>query len=285
MASYLVEARGYTLTLYTSSDCTGAAVATGTAAQFTAPGLTVTVADNSTTTFRATATDSAGRTSACSSSSISYTKLSGYPRPKGAGTQYTPLVPAYKPCAGPNRQHAPPLSFPSCNPPEETSPYLSLGTPDANGQPAKSVGSLRLGVLPGNPQTPADEAEIGITASITDVRNRSDLSDYTGSLGLRFALRITDKSNSPDPAGQGPGTVVDFDYAATVPCAATPDATIGAACTLESTADAIAPGTAVEGRRAIWQVGQVTAMDGGADGDATTTGDNAAFLRQGIFVP
>ena len=53
--------------IYTTSGCTGSPVATGTAAQLGSPGLTVTVADNSSTDFRATATDAANNTSPCSS--------------------------------------------------------------------------------------------------------------------------------------------------------------------------------------------------------------------------
>jgi hypothetical protein len=63
---------GTTVKLYMTSNCTGTVAATGTAAAFASPGLTVSVADNTTTTFRATATDAAGNVSACSTSSVSY---------------------------------------------------------------------------------------------------------------------------------------------------------------------------------------------------------------------
>ncbi len=69
----------------------------------------------------------------------------GYPRPKAATPTSVPLVPAYEPCSSPNRQHAAPLTFGSCNPPAQTSGHLTVGTPDANGKPAVSVGSTRLG--------------------------------------------------------------------------------------------------------------------------------------------
>jgi len=57
---------GSTVSLYTSADCTGSPAATDTAANFAAPGVTATVADDSTTTFTATATDTTGHTSPCS---------------------------------------------------------------------------------------------------------------------------------------------------------------------------------------------------------------------------
>lgn len=57
---------GSTVRLYTNDTCTSAVAASGNAAAFTTPGLTVTVASDSTTTFYATATDTAGNVSACS---------------------------------------------------------------------------------------------------------------------------------------------------------------------------------------------------------------------------
>ena len=63
---------GSTVKIFTNAACTSALAATGTAANFASPGLTVTVADNSSTTFHATATDAAGNESACSTSSATY---------------------------------------------------------------------------------------------------------------------------------------------------------------------------------------------------------------------
>jgi hypothetical protein len=63
---------GSTVKLYPNGTCTGSPLATGSAASFTAPGLSLTVAENSSTTIRATATDAAGNVSSCSSSSIAY---------------------------------------------------------------------------------------------------------------------------------------------------------------------------------------------------------------------
>ena len=79
----------------------------------------------------------------------------GYPRPKGATPLYASLAPAYKPCTTPNRTHGPALSSPSCNPPAQVSDWLTVGSPDnAVPNPANSVGSVRLGVIPGDPGTP-----------------------------------------------------------------------------------------------------------------------------------
>lgn len=63
---------GSTVTVYATADCSGAPAATGTAAGLSSPGLEVTVAENSSTTFRATATDAAGNTSGCPATGFTY---------------------------------------------------------------------------------------------------------------------------------------------------------------------------------------------------------------------
>ena len=59
---------------------------------------------------------------------------------------------------------------------------------------------------------------------------------------------------------------------------------MGATCGGTTTLDAVVPGTIKEGKRAIWQLGQVRVNDGGADGVVSTT-PNTLFAVQGIFVP
>ena len=83
------------------------------------------------------------------------------------------LVPAFQQCAAPNRTHGPPLAFGSCNPPALRSAQLTVGTPDANGE-ARQVraATSRSGVVPGDPGTPADEADVALRVSITDVRRQ-----------------------------------------------------------------------------------------------------------------
>ena len=104
-----------------------------------------------------------------------------------------------------------------------------------------------------------------VTVNITDVRWASDWSDYTGELRAILQLRITDQSNGPTLADAA--TMSDTPYGVTVPCAATPSAAIGVDVLRHvTTADAVAPGTVLEGRRAMWQIGQVEVTDGGADG-------------------
>jgi hypothetical protein len=211
--------------------------------------------------------------------------LRGYIRPKAAAPMRVSLVPAYAQCTSANRTHGPPLAFASCNPPAQTSSRLTIGTADANGQLTKSIGFVRYGVQVGNPATPADEANVRIIAAISDVRKKSDLTDYTGELQLDQSLRITDKDNAPYPGGPGPGTVTDTAFPVTIPCAATADTSVGSTCSIDTTVEAIVPNAVKEGRRAVWQMGQVSVYDGGADGDADTTADNTLFMEEGVFVP
>jgi len=82
---------GSTVRVYATADCTGTPAATGSAADFAEPGLAVTVADDSTTTFRATATNTGG-TSPCSTSSVTYEERS--PSPASPAPPRSPASPA-----------------------------------------------------------------------------------------------------------------------------------------------------------------------------------------------
>jgi acyl-homoserine lactone acylase PvdQ len=207
----------------------------------------------------------------------------GYVRPRGATPFSVPLVPAYRACGAPNRTHGAPLAFGSCTAPVLRSDYLTFGTPDANGRPVNSIGSVRLGVQVGNPVTPVDEADVTVTASLTDVRNQGSLTDYTGQLRTNVSIRITDTNNG-GAGGSDPATVSDIPLGATMPCAATASTTTGGDCSVATSLDALVPGTVTEEDRSVWQLGDVTVLDGGSDGLASTS-PNTTLARQGIFVP
>jgi TolB protein len=214
----------------------------------------------------------------------------GYPRPKGANLVRVPLVPAFQPCAVPNSTHGSPLAFPSCNPPAEASPNLTLGTPDANGAAANMVGSVRLKAIPGNPATPENEADVNVSFAVQDVRcgtgassglcsnaNAEGGADYASQLRLRVPMRLTDRYNLPAPGGDEPGsgdTTVDF----LSQCTPTADTSIGSSCSVESSFDAWYPGAVREGRRAIMGLDGIEVLDSGSQGASL-------FLRQGVFIP
>jgi glucose/arabinose dehydrogenase len=207
-----------------------------------------------------------------------------YPRPKGATPLRISLVPAYTACSSANRTHGAPLSFGSCAPPAQQSGFLTVGTPDSNGAQANSNGFVRVKVVPGDPSTTADEADLRLTTTVTDVRNRAGLTDYSGQLQTRLPIRITDLDNAPPAGGSGAGTTQDGTFAFTVPCATTSDTAVGSTCSVSTTADAVTPGVIKESKRTIWQLGQVDVLDGGPDGQVATN-DNTVFEREGVFVP
>jgi hypothetical protein len=205
-----------------------------------------------------------------------------YPRPKGATPFRAALVPAFQACTSPNRSHGAPLAFSSCKPPTQTSGYLTIGTPDANLKGSNSIGFAQFTAVTGNSSTTADEADVKIEVSITDVRRKADLADYTGQLQLLPSLRVTDRISGSAPVD--PATVSDFDFPVTVPCNATADLNIGSACHVATTADSVLPGSILEVKRTIIAMGQVRVFDGGSDGLASTAG-NSLFAVQGLFAP
>jgi hypothetical protein len=208
--------------------------------------------------------------------------VSSYVRPRGASPFRAPLVPAYQPCTAPNRMHGAPLAYSSCNPPTQASSFLTVGTPDANGKSASSTGSVKFLAVVGNTSTPANEADAKIQVSISDVRRKSDLSDYAGELQLVPTLRITDRLSGSVPVD--PATLLDLDFPVAVPCTPTSDLGLGAACSIATSANSVLPGTIIESKRTIVQLAQVRVYDGGSDGLAATA-PNTLFEVQGLFVP
>ena len=205
-----------------------------------------------------------------------------YARPKGATPALYALVPAYQRCVSPTRTHGAPLAFSSCAPPAQSSSQLTVGSADANGAAANSIGSVLYALVAGNPATPADEADLNLKLHLSDVRRRADLSDYGGEVALLTSVRATDRLSGP---GQDElATVSDFTLSAVAPCAPTASTGTGAVCDLVTTVGASVPGAVREGSRAVWELGQLQVSDGGADGDADTS-PNAMFAREGVFVP
>jgi hypothetical protein len=210
------------------------------------------------------------------------TNVDGYPRPKGASPTRVSLVPSFNACSSANRTHGAPLSHPSCAPPTQSSSVLTVGAPDANLQATNFSGFVRYIVVNGNAATEADEADVRLSFSMTDVRNRPALTDYVGNVTARANITITDQSNSAEVPAPGTTQVIPYSFPGT--CVSTTGTTIGSTCTANTTADALVPGTVVENRRAIWQLGQIEVRDAGPNTIAGD-GDDSTFARQGVFVP
>jgi Tol biopolymer transport system component len=208
-----------------------------------------------------------------------------YARPRGATPTRIPLTPAYRQCTATNTSHQPPIISSACSPPEATSSFLTVGTPDFNGQGAGSLGSVLFNV---KPTAPPDGL---INVSLTDVRCQGGgggcaggaLSDYSGNLGFDATFRITDRLNG---SGNVPGTAFDLPLRFPVPCTPTASTTIGSTCATSTTINTVLGGAAiVASKRAIWQMtGDVNLYDGGPTGAA---GDSNAtlFAVAGLFFP
>jgi FG-GAP-like repeat len=206
-----------------------------------------------------------------------------YPRPRGATPLHLSLVPVFKECTEPNSTHNGPLAFPSCDPPELASDYVTIGEPQANGRQANFIGSAKFKAVVGNPSTPEDEADNGIEVSLADIRKKSDLEDYTGEMRAQMTLRMTDRLNGVN--GTNAATVQDFPFSFNVPCTTTAATNTGSSCALNTTADTLVPGMVPEEVRTVTHIDDFRIYDGGSDGNGETTGDNTAFAWEGIFTP
>jgi hypothetical protein len=165
--------------------------------------------------------------------------------------------------------------------------FLTVGSPDANGQAASAIGTVTYTAVTGNSATVADEADVKINTSVTDVRNKTGLTDYTGQLQESATFRVTDRFNTQDSATQpynDTGTGQDTPFNVTIPCVTTSSTTVGSTCSLNTTADAVLPAVIKEGFRTVVQMDKVQVFDGGSDGLASTTG-NTLFMDQGWFAP
>ena len=217
-----------------------------------------------------------------------------HPRPKGATPFRVSVVPSFKQCTAPNRTHGAPLAFPSCNPPVQSSNFLTVGSPDANGAPANSVGSIRLDVQAGVPGPPED-SDVLIKSNITDVRctpaggaavctsaNAADGPDYSGEVQGNAIIRISDHYNGPGL--NEAATVQDIPFPVNATCANVASTTIGGTCNANTSANAAVPGSVKDTQRAVVEIAQLQVNDGGADGQVATA-DNTLFEVQGIFIP
>jgi Tol biopolymer transport system component len=201
---------------------------------------------------------------------------SSHVRPISASPTQVSLVPAWTECTGAgNRTHGPPLTFPSCAPPVQTSPNLTVRVPGGDNL---FKGVVRLAVRVGPPGG-VDDTDVRLRTSISHVMHSSDFSEYLGELRTTARVRVTDKE------GAVSSTIQDFPLEFNVPCVSTPDPNLKSTCEIVTGLDAVIPGASPEGTRAVWALDQVKVYDGGPDEDADTEGDNSLFVVQGVFVP
>jgi plastocyanin len=195
-----------------------------------------------------------------------------YQRPLSARKVQAALAPAFKECTAPNRQHGPPLTGGSCNPPATVSDWLRVGS--------GSLGNVTLKVQEGTPPESTDDANVRLIASISDVRTKAANTPYSGEVQVRLPLRLTDRLTGS--GADEPATVSDQVVNVTVPCTA---GSTSSTCSITTTLDAVHPGSIPEGKRSVWELDGVQVFDGGSDGVASTTSGNTLFATQALFVP
>ena len=211
-----------------------------------------------------------------------------YQVPKSASPIKAALVPVFRQCGTggnpPNSQHAPPLAVGSCNPPQPFSNVARVG--------ASSISRASLGVMPSNPSTPANDADVALEASLTDIQTAGG-ADYNPNasgpdLTAYARVRLTDRrSCTPTPCSSSyaaAATTTDAFLAFPVNCVNTLDANVGATCNASTTANTLTPGFVVEGNATVVQSFRMLVDDSGANG-VRGDSDDRIFMTQGVVAP
>jgi Tol biopolymer transport system component len=201
-----------------------------------------------------------------------------------------PLVPAFRQTVSASQcssrggvpsQHDAPFAVTSCDPPTPVP-----GTTAYFGR--RGFGMAQLNPTAGDPITTANEGDLGVTVSLTDIRvGTLEGADYFPDLTMVVRLRITDKRNC-SPPGCGapyyrPGTTADVDFSVPLNCSDTVDPAIGATCSTGTSANAVAPGAILEGRQTVNDTFRIKINDAGPDLIAGNA-DDKLFAQQGIYV-
>jgi VCBS repeat protein/FG-GAP repeat protein len=112
-------------------------------------------------------------------------------------------------------------------------------------------------------------------------------------------VRVTDTYNCKPGLGAGDpnacpaaaatstreGTLVDIQFPVPVDCLPDAEAGItGSNCGVNTTANALVPGSVIAGKKAVVEIGEVQLLDSGPDGTRANP-DDQRFATQGIFIP
>ncbi len=200
--------------------------------------------------------------------------LKGYARPKGAGTLYAPLVPAYNACTSPNRQHAAPLQL------RQLQPAHADLDPADRGDSGRQPEARRLGRLASDRSDPRRRGPTGRRRGEPDHldhRCPQRLRPHRLHRQPRDASPASDhrQVQHPVPRRTGTGHRPGLHLRLERPLHRHRRSQHRLDCSLATTADTLLPGSALEGRRAIWQTQEIEVRDGAGH----------PFMRQGVFVP
>ena len=247
--------------------------------------------------------------------------MATHARPTAATPLRAPLVTAMKPCTAPTGDpagltHGGTLSFPSCQVggagtvAGPNSSNISFGSPGSVA-PAPTQGSGYVLICTttgcGTPPTlPGGGGNWKIESVITDVRctgstacapvgcgpggscnGTQTTQDYIGGVRFTATLQITDHNNG-SPTYTTSATMVATPFPADGACAfnTSGGAGIGGTCTINTTALTVCPSCFTPGKLANVELGQITILDGGIDGDVGTfPADNLVAFKQGFLVP
>jgi len=247
--------------------------------------------------------------------------LAAHARPQSASPLTFQMVPSFKavatPCAGGGTAgtHGTPLAVPSCNPPVQTSSYLTLddpsraapytGTALGKGRIILTVTCLTPSTTTPTGQSPpcpavGDQQDVKIDASASDIRCVTTSGGcsapnalYSGKVLGVSTIQITDHDNTSGLACDPncPATVTALPFSVGAQCT-------GGACNYVTSADLTVPGVTKEGKRAVVELGQLQIQDAGSDGNLlggvacpptcaqNTPSDGwATAFVQGLFVP
>jgi hypothetical protein len=172
----------------------------------------------------------------------------------------------------------------------QVSNSLTVGTPDANGAAANSIGSLLIRVKTTSPEDVLFNGQItdvrcrpATAASVCGSANAADGPDYSGQLQADATIRISDHYNGPGLTESA--TVQDIPFPVNFVCGATADTSVGGTCNVDTTGPVVCPECGVkEGVRTNVELAQMRVFDGGPDGQIATA-DNTVFAVQGLFIP
>ena len=178
---------GTTIEVYANATCSGAPVASGTAAELAAPGIAVTVGDNSVTEFSVTATDAVPQISPCSEP-LAYVEASDLEPP------VPPLLEATDP-ASPATSANPRIVGTA----EAGSTVSIFSGPGCGGSPVASGGAGEL-AAPGI-AVPVGE---GVTATFSAIATDAAANASACSAPISYTHRI---ATVPDDGGAGGGAV------------------------------------------------------------------------------
>jgi hypothetical protein len=215
-------------------------------------------------------------------------RVAPYDIPADASPISVALVPAFRQtisstqCAargGATSTHGAPLALTSCNPPAYVAGTMARLGPQA-------TGSAQLTAVRGDLSTAADEADLSLVLSATDVRDRQSDADYTPNpsgpdVTLVYKLRVTDSANGSSQSD--PATATDVDFEVPANCAATggPE---GAGCSVSTSADGVMPDVIKEAKDMVLQTFRIRVDDAGQNA-ITGDGDDRNFAMQGIYIP